>query len=227
MAQRKTPRLRYRSEIEQLRKISALLRRVKTDQDSVIGLAPPLPPKELEFLSQLFDAIVNKQVLNIRYRLIKANKPLSIEVHPYFLKQYNNRWYLLGLNVEFKEITSFVLDRIEAVSPMFAEYIDKPSDLDFDKYFDDVVGVTIPKVKKLEHIVMRVAPDRYPYIKNKPLHPSQRCSDKEMRITIDVIPNSELISLLLSFGSQLEVLEPQSVRDMMREHVKTLNKFYK
>ena len=84
-----------------------------------------------------------------------------------------------------------------------------------------------PKVKKIEHVVMRVAPDRYPYIKNKPLHPSQRCSDKEMRITIDVIPNSELISLLLSFGSQLEVLEPQSVRDMMREHVKTLNKFYK
>ena len=226
MAQKKTPKLRYRLEIEQLRKISALLKRVKTDQDSVIGLEPPLPPKELEFLTQLFDAIVNKQVLNIRYRLIKANKPLSIEVHPYFLKQYNNRWYLLGLNVEFKEITSFVLDRIEAVSPMFAEYIEKPGNIDFDTYFDEVVGVTVPRARK-EHIVMRVAPDRYPYIKNKPLHPSQRNYDKEMRVSIDVKPNNELISLLLSFGSQLEVLEPQNVREMMRDHVKTLNKFYK
>ena len=226
MAQQKTPKLRYRSEIEQLRKISALLKRVKTDQDSVIGLEPPLPPKELEFLTQLFDAIVNKQVLNIRYRLIKANKPLSIEVHPYFLKQYNNRWYLLGLNVEFKEITSFVLDRIEAVSPMFAEYIEKPGNIDFDTYFAEVVGVTVPRARK-EHIVMRVAPDRYPYIKNKPLHPSQRNYDKEMRVSIDVKPNNELISLLLSFGSQLEVLEPQNVREMMRDHVKTLNKFYK
>ena len=51
--------------------------------------------------------------------------------------------------------------------------------------------------------------------------------DKEYRISIDVIPNNELIALLLSFGSQLEVLEPQNVRDMMRDHVKTLNKFYK
>ena len=226
MAQKKTPKLRYRAEIEQLRKISALLKLVKTDQDSVIGLEPPLQPKELEFLSQLFDAIVNKQVLNIRYRLIKANKPLSIEVHPYFLKQYNNRWYLLGLNVEFKEITSFVLDRIEAVSPMFAEYIEKPANIDFDTYFDNVVGVTVPRARK-EHIVMRVAPDRYPYIKNRPVHPSQRNFDKELRIAIDVIPNNELIALLLSFGSQLEVLEPQNVRDMMRDHVKTLNKFYK
>ena len=226
MTQMKTPKLRYRAEIEQLRQISALLKRVKTDRDSVIGLEPLLPSREMEFLSQLFDAIMNRQVLNIRYRLFKANKPLSIEVHPYFLKQYNNRWYLLGLNVEFKEITGFVLDRIEAVSPMFAEYIEKPSNIDFDTYFDDVVGVTVPRARK-EHIVMRIAPDRYPYIKYKPLHPSQRNYDKEYRIAIDVIPNNELIALLLSFGSQLEVLEPQSVRDMMRDHVKTLNKFYK
>lgn len=226
MAQKNTPKLRYRAEIDQLRQVSALLKRVKTDRDSVIGLEPLLPPKEMEFLSQLFDAILNKQVLNIRYRLIKANKPLSIEIHPYFLKQYNNRWYLLGLNVEFKQITPFVLDRIEAVSPMFAEYIDKPANIDFDTYFNDVVGVTVPRARK-EHIVMRVAPDRYPYIKNKPLHPSQRCFDKEFRVAIDVMPNDELIALLLSFGSQIEVLEPQNVRDMMRDHVKTLNKFYK
>ena len=110
---------------------------------------------------------------------------------------------------------------------MLGEYRPKPENLDFGEYFDDVVGVTIPQGKKIEHIVMRVAPDRYPYIKNKPLHPSQHNYDKEYRISIDVIPNNELIALLLSFGSQLEVLEPQSVREMMREHVKTLNKFYK
>ena len=74
---------------------------------------------------------------------------------------------------------------------------------------------------------MRATPDRYPYIKNKPLHLTQHNYDKEFRFPIDVIPNNELIALLLSFGSQLEVLKPQSVREMMRDHVKTLNKFYK
>lgn len=199
---------------------------LKSADDSVIGFEQNLDLKGLENITPLFEAIVNKQVLNIRYKSFKKNKPITCEVHPYYLKQYNNRWFLFGWNTEFGAITNFALDRIEAVSPMLGEYRPKPADLDFDEYFDDVVGVTIPKAK-VEHIVMRVASDRYPYIKNKPLHPSQHNYDKEFRVTIDVIPNNELIALLLSFGSQLEVLEPQSVREMMRDHVKTLNKFYR
>lgn len=199
---------------------------LKGAEDSVIGFEQNLDLKGLENITPLFEAIVNKQVLNIRYKSFKKNKPITYEVHPYYLKQYNNRWFLFGWNTEFGAITNFALDRIEAVSHMLGEYKPKPAGLDFDEYFDDVVGVTIPK-GKVEHIVMRVAPDRYPYIKNKPLHSSQHNYDKEFRVSIDVIPNNELIALLLSFGSQLEVLEPQSVRDMMRDHIKTLNKFYK
>lgn len=199
---------------------------LKGAEDSVIGFEQNLDLKGLENITPLFEAIVNKQVLNIRYKSFKKNKPITCEVHPYYLKQYNNRWFMFAWNTEFGTITNFALDRIEAVSHMLGEYKPKPAGLDFDEYFDDVVGVTIPK-GKVEHIVVRVAPDRYPYIKNKPLHPSQHNYDKEFRVSIDVIPNNELIALLLSFGSQLEVLEPQNVREMMKEHVKTLNKFYK
>ena len=200
---------------------------LKGSEDSVIGFEQNLDLKGLENITPLFEAIVNKQVLNIRYKSFKANKPITCEIHPYFLKQYNSRWFLFGWNTEFGMITNFALDRIEAISPMLAEYRPKPANINFDEYFDDIVGVTIPKEKRIEHIVMRITPDQYPYIKNKPLHPSQHNYDKEFRISIDVIPNKELIALLLSFGSQLEVLEPQNVREMMREHVKTLNKFYK
>lgn len=199
---------------------------LKSSEDSVIGFEQNLDLKGLENITPLFEAIVNKQVLNICYKSFKKNKPITCEIHPYYLKQYNNRWFLFGWNTEFGTITNFALDRIETVSPMLGEYKSKPEGLDFDEYFEDVVGVTIPK-GKVEHIVMRVAPDRYPYIKNKPLHSSQHNYDKEFRVSIDVIPNNELIALLLSFGSQLEVLEPQNVREMMKEHVKTLNKFYK
>lgn len=199
---------------------------LKGAEDSVIGFEQNLDFKGLENITPLFEAIVNKQVLNIRYKSFKKDKPITCEVHPYYLKQYNNRWFLFGWNTEFGAITNFALDRIEAVSHILGEYKPKPAGLDFDEYFDDVVGVTIPK-GKVEHIVMRVAPDRYPYIKNKPLHPSQHNYDKEFRISIDVIPNNELIALLLSFGSQLEVLEPQDVREMMKEYVRILNKFYK
>ena len=200
---------------------------LKSSEESVIGFEQNLDLKGLENITPLFEAIVNKQVLNIRYKSFKKNKPITCEIHPYYLKQYNNRWFLFGWNTEFDAITNFALDRIEEVSPMLGEYRPKPEGLDFDEYFEDIVGVTIEKGKKVEHIVMRIAPDRYPYIKNKPLHPSQHNNDKAYQVSIDVIPNKELIALLLSFGSQLEVLEPQSVREMMRDHVKTMNKFYK
>ena len=199
---------------------------LKGAEDSVIGFEQNLDLKGLENITPLFEAIVNKQVLNIRYKSFKKDKPITCEVHPYYLKQYNNRWFLFGWNTEFGAITNFGLERIEAVWHILGEYKPKPAGLDFDEYFEDVVGVTILEAK-VEHIIMRVAPDRYPYIKNKPLHPSQHNYDKEFRVSIDVIPNNELIALLLSFGSQLEVLEPQNVREMMKEHVRTLNKFYK
>ena len=200
---------------------------LKSSDDSVIGFEQNMDLKGLENITPLFEAIVNQQVLNIRYKSFKKNKPITCEVHPYYRKQYNSRWFLFGWNTEFGAITNFALDRIEEVSPMLGEYRPKPEGLDFDEYFEDIVGVTIEKGKKVEHIVMRIAPDRYPYIKNKPLHSSQHNYDKVFQVSIDVIPNKELIALLLSFGSQLEVLEPQSVREMMRDHVKTLNKFYK
>jgi len=200
---------------------------LKGSEQSVIGFEQNMDLKGLENITPLFEAIINHQVLNIRYKSFKANKPITCEIHPYYLKQYNNRWFLFGWNTEFGMITNFALDRIEAISPMLAEYRPQPEDVNFEDYFDDIIGVTIPQGSKVEHIVMRVTPDQYPYIRNKPLHPSQHNYDKEYRISIDVIPNKELIAALLSFGSQLEVLEPQSVRNMMRDHVKTLNKFYK
>ena len=195
---------------------------------SVIGFEQNIDLKGLCHITPLFDAIVNKKVLTLSYQSFKAPKPVSQEVHPYYLKQYNNRWFLFGLTTTpQKQITNFALDRIVTIGYTLTPYIDKPEDLDFDEYFDDVIGVTIPRGVSKEKIVMRFAGDRYPYIKNKPLHSSQHNYDKEMKISIEVIPNKELIALLLSFGSQVEVLEPQSVRDMMKEHVRTMNRFYK
>lgn len=200
---------------------------LKGSQQSVIGFEQNIYLKGLKYITPLFESIINYQVLNIRYKSFRAPKPENIEIHPYYLKQYNNRWFLFGLTPERNQIINLALDRIEAISVLFIPYIEKPAALDFNEYFDDIVGVTIPQGKKVEHIVMRCSGQQYPYIKNKPIHPTQHNYDKEMKVSIDVIPNSELIAQLLSFGSHIEVLEPQSVREMMAEHVKTMNKFYK
>ena len=199
---------------------------LKGNTDCVIGFDQNIDLKGIEFISPLFEAIVEKQVLNIQYQSFKSSTSQESIVHPYFLKQYNNRWFLFGLTTTRNQITNFALDRIVSITQTVIPYIPKPTTLDFDTYFEDVVGVTIPKGKTIEKIVLQFAPERYPYICNKPLHPTQHCYDSEHKITIEVMPNNELISLILSFGSQVKVLEPQHIVDKIKTHVQQLDQLY-
>ncbi|MBR1808455.1 MAG: WYL domain-containing protein [Paludibacteraceae bacterium] len=200
--------------------------RLTGSKESVIAFEQNTDMKGLEYIKQMFNAIVTKSVLNLRYKSFQSYKPAECEFHPYFLKQYDSRWFVFGLKMPQNEISNFALDCIESISQSIMPYIAQPANLNFNNYFDDVVGVTVTK-EPVRHIVIRVSGERYPYIKNKPLHHTQHNYDREMKITIDVRPNKELITMLLSLGSQIEVLEPQEVRDMMREHVRTMNRFYK
>ena len=74
---------------------------------------------------------------------------------------------------------------------------------------------------------MEFTKERYPYVKNKPIHHSQRNYDDEKRIIIKVIPNNELYQTLLSFGEDVKVIEPTEVREKMLEHAEKMYNLYK
>ena len=117
------------------------------------------------------------------------------------------------------------MDRIKSLSQSSVSYIDNTLIDDFDEYFDDVVGVSIPNNKPIEHIKLQFSKNRYPYIVSKPFHGSIKFIDEENCIvTLDVIPNNELMALLLSFGSDVEVLEPSHLRE---EFSNIINDCYK
>ena len=84
---------------------------------------------------------------------------------------------------------------------------------DPEDYFYDVLGVTIPKNENLVKVILRFTAHRYPYIKAKPIHPSQINNDKERITTLNIKPNRELIATILGFGKDVEVLAPQSLRE--------------
>lgn len=104
----------------------------------------------------------------------------------------------------------------------------KNETIDFEHYFDDVVGVTIPpsEVQK-EHIELEFDPKRLPYIISKPIHGTQKTVDKEKGIiSIDVRPNKELESLILSFGPQVKVLSPGWFQRKIKEKIEENAKKY-
>jgi len=183
--------------------------------------------KGREYIGELYQAIVNKQVLTITYRPFTSEKNISLELHPYHLKQYNNRWFLLGLNEEYRNLSNIALDRIQSISETQIDYCPNV-DVDFEEYFEDVVGVTVSPGDS-EKILLKVDADLWPYIQTKPIHGSQKMtvvSKDVILVKLEVIPNYELTSLILSYGDKIEVLEPLELRNEIKEKVENLYKKY-
>ena len=191
---------------------------------SVIDFEQNIYLKGLEYLSPLFNSIVNQQCLRVTYRNFKGEE-FVWDIHPYYIKQYNTRWFLLAFNEEYQSITNIPLDRIEDCTPIGLKY--KPTDIDFNEYFDDVIGVTIPRDASVEKIKLKFSPHRFSYITSKPLHGSQKIIDEENGIVmLSLIPNNEFYALLLSFGSDVEIIEPQSIREEYISQVKKTYEIY-
>ena len=169
--------------------------------------------KGIEYFGVLFEAIINKQPLIITYRSFKNQEQNISDFHPYYLKQYNNRWYVIGRINKYETLSVRALDRIEKIEKSEEIFIENTK-YDFSEYFDDVIGINIGKGEKPQLIKLWFAPSKAPYIKTKPLHGSQKVkqiNDKGLIITIEVIINYELKSQLLAFGNEVKVLSPDTL----------------
>jgi len=169
---------------------------------------------------ELFNAVRNKQVLNVNY-VDWEDRLFSFEVHPYFLKYYNEMWYLIGYNPE-KLSYNWVLplDRIKEVTPIQKEFKQNQR-FDFaGDYFDDIVGVTKNLNVKPVKIKIKVKETSRHFIERKPLCSSQRPvkqeSDGNYYTYLTVRPNNELYNRLLMFGENIEVISPMEVRNEIK-----------
>jgi len=180
--------------------------------------------KGLSFFSDIFNAIVNEQTLKITYKKFVKDSTEMI-FHPYFLKQYNNRWFLLGICEHLKDkmpITTLALDRIEEMLTANSTYI-KNDSINFDEYFDDVIGVTVFTDKETERILLEIDNTLFPYIETKPLHGSQKIKNRNQQTTtieLNLIINYELENLILGYIDKLRIITPDHFKEKMLSRVK-------
>jgi predicted DNA-binding transcriptional regulator YafY len=94
---------------------------------------------------------------------------------------------------------------------------------DFDDYFDDIIGVTRPDEGVVEKIVLKFNETSLPYVLSKPLHGSQKSirTENGHLISIEVMQNYELESLLLSFGDRVKIISPQHLLDKINLRLRT------
>jgi predicted DNA-binding transcriptional regulator YafY len=199
------------------------------DTSSIISFDSNQYLKGIEYLGELFNAINAEKVIKIFYRPFKLDHDIELLLHPYYLKQYNNRWFLFGLNSEYKSISTIALDRIVSFNITTQKYI-KNKSINFKEYFEDIVGVTKPDKEKLIKIELLFTNEEAPYVLTKPIHESQtkrKHDEKGLLVTIEVFPNIELEKLILSFGDNLKVVSPKSFKNKIETRIKKTLVLYK
>lgn len=195
------------------------------DTSPAVSFQSNLDLKGLEHFSGLLQSILTKRVLKLRYTPYGKGQ-ITATVYPYYLKQYNDRWYLIAQVKGYDSYTHYALDRIDYFEEVAIPY--KEPEIEFDDYFDDVIGVTVPDGDS-EDIVLRISKPRFEYIRTKPLHLSQRIieeNDYFAVVSINVKVNNELESLILSFGNDMEVLSPVTFRDSISKKFQSMNQNY-
>lgn len=183
-----------------------------------------------KMLGRLFSAISRKVAIDVVYQRF-GEEPKHFVLSPYQLKQYNDRWFLLGCPAETKEypynpefIINLALDRILD----FTEIPDAYQELviDLKARFDEIVGVTYNPNTEIEEVLFAVSPAVIPYIETKPIHITQMVYPVEEQAklrkkypklkeftfySIECRQNRELVSVIGSYLDQLVVIEPHSI----------------
>ncbi|MBO0360864.1 WYL domain-containing protein [Hymenobacter sp. BT186] len=174
-------------------------------------------------LQVLHRAIRSRQVLQLTYQSFDAAHSWQETVHPYLLKQYNNRWFLIGLASGRAGISNFALDRILATEPN-ATTTFLPPETNLPARFAEIIGVSFNEAEPVQEIHLRFHNDRGQYVRTKPLHASQQILHHDgqvLDLCLRLRLNRELETQLLAFGEDVEVLAPAVLRTRLQDRLRT------
>jgi predicted DNA-binding transcriptional regulator YafY len=183
--------------------------------------------KGIENLKPLLKAIKDNRKITFSHLNFHTNKIRKHTLKPYLLREYQNRWYVIGLIGGLNEFRTFGIDRIEnlEVKTEIFKIDNKHNPIDM---FEKTIGL-VYSLNTVQKIILSFTPTQGKYIKTLPLHTSQKNlvdNDTEFRISINVIPNYELTQLILKHGDTVKVVEPEWLVDEIKEKLKrTLEKY--
>lgn len=191
----------------------------KTHQGRIIDFEKNEDLRGLDYLDEIYQAILKKQSLEITYQSFRARSAQTFVFHPYLLKEYRNRWFVLGTKGSLNNLQNLALDRIQSLEKSTIAYC-KNDRFDMENYYLDVIGVTVSENVRMQEIHIAVNRSNAPYVITKPLHHSQKVIEKGPEgivISIKVQQNFELERVILGFGESMKVLKPERLRKRIQE----------
>lgn len=191
-------------------------------------------------MANSFSAIKAQAVVYIEYNLFNTSEVKHVVISPYLLKEYNQRWYLIGAADDTGKILNFALDRIRTIKILSGYEFRLPPDDLFDR-FEDIIGVSYYEGSEVYKITFWVSDKSAPYIETKPLHGSQKkikgekasmirekynISSDGTLFSIECMNNYELIRELCSFGGDLKVLSPEPIVKAIKQRITAMSNTY-
>jgi predicted DNA-binding transcriptional regulator YafY len=187
--------------------------------------------KGLEFLNDIYLAIVDKQTLVVKYRSFRAHSASKMVFYPYLLKEYRNRWFVFGVSKDDDQLYNLALDRIVSLETANNEPYLENTIFDPATFFDDCIGVTKQLNSKPETVQFWANERETPYIRTKPFHKSQRIikenADGSAVFEMEVALNFELQRDLFAYSDGLRVLAPQQLVNEMKEKLENAVRLYR
>jgi len=213
-----------------IRKLENKIHTQTDHQPTIVQFEKHTTASGKEFFDNLMDAIEAKIPVKLSYQPFGVKEAFEKTVHPYLLKEFRNRWFLIGREGEGTYITNYALDRIKKIKNSEAAFIENNL-FDPEHYFDSLIGVSVPRDAKPESVGIKVYKQSVPYVITKPIHNSQSTTKKNkdgsLIIELKLIINFELKSILLSYGAGIEVRKPKALRLEMKKILKETGALYK
>lgn len=180
-----------------------------------------------EFLSPLLQAIRSKTAVFFEYESFQSQKRKARKVAPLLLKEYRNRWYLLSYDVIKENIITYALDRMFELQTS-EESLTCPIDFRPNQFFQHAIGITASNGLP-QKIVFKAEKVAAKYIESQPFHASQQLvREGKNRTTFEllVFESEELIRTFMSFGGEVEIIEPEKLRDEIGNRVNRMKEVY-
>lgn len=177
--------------------------------------------KGLKYLDILYQAIINKKTINITYKSFKARQESSFGFHAYLLKEYRNRWFVVGIRDKQEHLVNLALDRILELNEIEITYKENIK-YDLDNFFSKAIGVSVNPNLKTEEIILFVYNKHAPYVITKPFHPTQKVIDKNIfgiTISLEVQHNFELEKEILGLGDGIQVILPNNLKRRIKHRL--------
>ncbi len=178
--------------------------------------------KGLAFLDVLYQSVVQKKAVQINYQSFTARQPQTIVFSVWWLKEFRNRWFAVGLRAGQKVVQNLALDRIIEVQLSDNEIYRENKSQSTEAFYKDVIGVTVSENIRPMSVKIFVTAAHAPYIETKPLHHSQRVinrNDAGIVIELTLQHNFELEREILGFGEAMTVLEPLKLRNIIKKRL--------